>query len=570
MSHLRRLRAQSLPFSSQRRARDVMASVALIACVWLFWAHHYRFFDVQTWSQPIDYWGDALFSAGVVKACQEGSYVPFFSKLVSTHGAPFVASWNDFPIPEDLVFCGTGYLARIIGLFAAINVAYLGAGVLAALSLYWVMRAMRVRWQWSFLFGALFGLSPFLFHRTVHHFNLIFYWHAPWCLLLSIWAASRFGIPFRSRRFYFGCAVAAAAGFQNPYFLNFFLQMLALGTLAGALRHPKNPRKKSALSWVAAAGLCFFLSNMDTVFYQVTNGPNLNGTVRSEIDLEQFALKPFDLVFPQPPHVIPAVDRIATRHVQNTVIRTEHEYLGLLGGIALLSTLGAGVIAVMRRRITGRADLAMLTVWLMGYSVVGGLNAGLGAVGFVLFRGLNRASIFIMAISLLAFGLLVSRATRRWHWALQAAVAGLILPFAAYEQVFPRKTAPETVAIHERARADQELVAVMQARLPKGSRVFQIPPVDFPEVSFEPFRPFLWSEGLSYSFGNMRGRPEAAWHHRVAALPPPEMLKVLDEAGFQAIFVLGNGQPLANAFSAIRKVEYQANSAGASLILLNP
>jgi len=571
MSLVRRLRAHSLSFPTQRRGREALVSLALVACVTAFWMNHYRFFEVQTWAQPIDYWGDALFTAGVVKACQEGSYVPFFSKLVWTHGAPFVASWNDFPIPEDLVFCGTGYLARLTGLFAAINLAYLGAALLAALSMYWVMRAMRVRWQWSFLLSALFGLSPFLFHRTVHHFNLIFYWHAPWCVLLSIWAASRYGVPLKSRRFYLGCAVAAAAGFQNPYFLNFFLQMLGLSTVAGLLRHRGRPRKAAALTWLAVAGLCFFLSNMDTLFYQVTHGPNLNAMARSAADLERFALKPLELIIPQQPHIIPAVDQAAFLFTQNnTVIRTEHEYIGLVSAIALLSTLGACVVAVMRGRRSRPGDLGLLTVWLMAYSVIGGLNAALGAVGIVLFRSSNRVSIFIMALSLLGFGLLVSRATRRWRGWVQATVAVVILPLAAFEQVFPRKTAAETIAIHERARADQELVAVMQARLPRGARVFQLPPVEFPEASFEPFRPFLWSEGLSYSFGNMRGRPEADWQNRVAALPPAQLLPVLDEAGFKAIFIEGNGQGLANALSAIRPVEYRVSpGGGASLILLS-
>jgi phosphoglycerol transferase len=176
-----------------------------------------------------------------------------------------------------------------------------------------------------------------------------------------------------------------------------------------------------------------------------------------------------------------------------------------------------------------------------------------------------------MALSLLAFGALVTRATRRWRPWVQALVAAVILPFAAFEQVFPRKTAAETDAIHQRASADAELVAVMQARLPRGSRVFQLPPVDFPEASFEPFRPFLWSDGLSYSFGNMRGRPESEWQYKVAALPPPQLLAALDEAGFKAIFIEGNGQGLANALSAIRPVEFRTSrGGGASLILLSP
>jgi phosphoglycerol transferase len=175
-----------------------------------------------------------------------------------------------------------------------------------------------------------------------------------------------------------------------------------------------------------------------------------------------------------------------------------------------------------------------------------------------------------MAISLIVFGLLVTRATRRWRPWVQALLAVLILPFAAYEQVLPRRAAAEVDALHQQASADAALVAVMQARLPRGSRVFQLPAVDYPEVSFEPFRPFLWSDGLSFSFGNMKGRPEAEWQHRVAALPPAEMLAALDEAGFKAIFLLENGKELAGALTAIRPVEFhESTGSNASLILLS-
>lgn len=572
MPDVTRPRAQSLPFPRKNRGRELIISLALVSFVGLFWAHHYHLFeDVQTWAEPLDYWGDALFTAGVVKACEEGSYVPFVSKMVPTHGAPFVASWNDFPIPEDLIFCGTGYLARVVGLFRAINIGYFSAALLSALSLYWVMRAMRVRWQWAWLAGGLFGLAPFLFHRTVHHYNLLFFWHVPWCVLLSIWAASRYGLPLRSRRFYFGCAVAAVAGFSNPYFLNFFFQILGLSALAGWLRHRARPRKSAVLTWMAIGLGCFLLVNLDTIAYQLKNGPNLSAVARSETDLERFALKPFELIFPQPPHVWPFVDRLATAHNGNIIIHTEHEYMGVASSIAFLATLAAVIGGVLRRKVTRKVDLGLLTVWLMGYAAVGGINAGLGALGVVLFRSSNRASIFIMAISLVVFGMMLTHATRKWRDWVLIAICAVVLPVAAFEQVFPRKTAEEHLAIHAKARGDRELVEFMQSRVPKGSRIFQLPAIDFPEVSFEPFRPFLWSDGLSYSFANMRGRPENDWQHRVGALPPQEMLRELDKEGFQAIFILGNGQGLANAFSAVRRVEYRDSPAsGASVILLNP
>ena len=95
---------------------------------------------MQAWNIPLYYGSDSLLVMSWVKSSADGNYQPLLWKKVPELGAPFVANWNDYPVTEDtLMFC-IGVLARFIGLFAACNLAVLGAQLLAGISFYGVCR----------------------------------------------------------------------------------------------------------------------------------------------------------------------------------------------------------------------------------------------------------------------------------------------------------------------------------------------------------------------------------------------------------------------------------------------
>ncbi len=551
---------------------DLLRLALVLVIVTATWLHHYRFFTAQQFSQPIDYWGDALFTAGVVKACEEGAYTPFLLKQVSTHGAPGTATWDDFPIPEQLQFWGTGVLARVVGLFAAINLAYLGAACLAAGVFYVVARRLRVRWWFAMATAALYGLSPFLFGRTVHHFNLLFYAHLPLVGLLALRLASRAGVPWAKRGHVLW--VAVAAGLNNPYFLNFSLQLVVLGAFLGAMRRRgvkrAGSRMRTAAVWcVVAIGSAAAL-NAHVVIRAIQSGPNGQAMGRAPSDLERFALKPIELVLPSRPHVVPFVDAFAGRYEsQQKVLQSERSYLGLGAAIALLMALGASLLT-LGRRTTLAGDLGTFAAWLIAYSLPAGLNAVTGLLGITVFRSTNRASIVVATLALLALGRIVS--ARRWgRMELGAAVVTLaLLPFFIAEQMFPRLDEGQIAQMHARAAADAALMQQLEARVGPGAMIFQLPVVGFPEESFEPFRPSLWTHGLRYSFGAMRGRPEAQVQSELAALPAQQLGPRLRSLGFKAIVVDGDASGLTQQLQQVGAAERLVSPDGSLQAIVLP
>lgn len=551
----------------KREAGPLAIIAAVIA---LTWAHHYHLFGIQRLSEPLEYAGDAWFSAAAVKMAMVGDWIPFFSKRFDSLGAPFPAVWSDFAVPEVLAFVPVGWLGRLVGLFTALNLSYVMAAIAAGVSFYAVARYLRARREVAVPAAILFGLSRFLFHRTLHHFNLIFYWHVPLGLLVAFWAGSRRGLV--GRRFHAALAIAFITSLYNPYFTNFFLQSLALATTARCLKLKSWRSAGPALAVLGVVLVGGFLANWDMLSYALSHGPNPGAMSRNEIDIERFALKPFELVFPQAPHVFAWVDAMARRH--GVIIPSEYEYLGLFASLCLLWLLYRTVKSLLEGTVSGEARLGLLALWLMAFGIVGGMNAVLGVIGIPLFRSSNRASIVIMALALLFAARRLTVLTRGLHRGWLILGAAVVVTFGPYEQIFPRRTDGEIQSALNMARSDRDLVTRLESRVSENAKVFQLPPVDFPEVSFEPFRPYLHARHLAFSFGGMKGRPEARWQFAVANLPPADMLRALEEAGFSAVYMQRNAYPadqLAQALAALGRGErLESPARDAVVVLLHP
>ena len=195
---------------------------------------------------------------------------------------------------------------------------------------------------------------------------------------------------------------------------------------------------------------------------------------------------------------------------------------------------------------------ALALAWILAYSVVGGLNGLLGLAGFVWLRATNRYSIWILALVLLWGVLAISRtrpgrrrrgerrSRRRSRGGLDA-----------------RRPAPAADA-GGRGRASasgdgaptQPSPRSLEAALPAGAMLFQLPVVDFPEgqriraaSDYEHLRPYLHSTRLRFSYGSDKGRARDAWQRRVEALEPAAMADALERMGFSGLVVNRKAYP---------------------------
>jgi phosphoglycerol transferase len=197
-------------------------------------------------------------------------------------------------------------------------------------------------------------------------------------------------------------------------------------------------------------------------------------------------------------------------------------------------------------------------LWIVLMFTTGGLNAIIGSLGFTMFRGACRYSIVILAITLLYAARRLSAIERTAAAAapddrrpmLWNAVAAVLCLLILWDQVPPALKAEKTAIISRQIDADRQFTARMEAALPAGAMVFQLPIMEFPEAPapgvppYDHLRPYLFGNRLRYSFGGVKGRPDSDWQKDLARLPSLE--KVVEEIkgrGFAAIYINRNGFP---------------------------
>jgi phosphoglycerol transferase len=526
---------------------DLLALALLLAAIALAWCQANAKWSAADWALPPAYGdrvhGDVLQHLAFFKAAKDGDFVPFRSKIVPRLGAPEGANWNDWPIVEEFQVFGAGLLARAIGLFATLNVALLLGHLLAATAFYAVARHSRVSVPWAFAGGLAYGLAPFLFAQSPHHPFVQWCWHVPLFLPVWRWVATEPGIAPGGRRFWFGVVVALLAGFQMVYYTAIFCQLVALGALVAFLRARQWRPLLSAFVLVAATALAFSLMNLDTWEYRWAHGPNPGALDRPFKWLEIYALSVTNLFVPPLQHHWELFRAFAERHAAGAAQADEGSYLGLAGLAAFLFLAGMAVAAVVRRQANRVPLEAWQALWIVLAFSSGGFNTFAGLFGFTFLRAGCRYSVVLLAIALLfaAQRLSAWRPRRRWlPWAL----AGLVAALVWWDQTPRPPDAESRRSIAEAVASDRKFVAAMEAALPAGATVFQVPVMDYPESplasvpAYEPFRPYLYSEQLRFSFGTNKGRSESDnWPHSLEKLPLAQVVAAVKARGFSALWI---------------------------------
>jgi phosphoglycerol transferase len=276
---------------------------------------------------------------------------------------------------------------------------------------------------------------------------------------------------------------------------------------------------------------------------------------RSQADVEIYALRPFELFVPGPRHRIDAFAAAAERHRAAALAVGEFPsmYLGVVGGAAFIWLMVITLRSMLLAKRVGWARFGLFSAWLIFVAMDGGAMQMLQAIsGQVLFRSNNRVSIVLFMFALLFLARLLTRASTTMGLAFVPLCIVLIACGVADQtptnRIDPNVPHWETVVQREKvAEADEKLVAAVEQRLPVGAAIYQLPPIQFPEAGFygrlpdyDQFRPYLFSKTLRFSYGNMKGRPEANWQNEVAAMSETQRLAELSRRGFGAIYVLKN------------------------------
>lgn len=553
-----------------RRLSAFLLQAALLtgvaALVWLTATGNWT---ARDWQTPAAYSVDALETLAQFRLAEERGLALLWDPTVPRLGAPGQADWSAYPLPDTPWYWFAGRLSGWVGLVPASNLMLLLAHVSAVLAFFACARVVGHRVLPAAGAALLFGFSFSILHRGLSHHSFALAFTVP-PALLAVWlvAGSRGLIATPSGR-WLAIGAGALTGLGNPYFIYLFGVLLGLAWLGQAL----TTRRRANLLAGAAAGagclLTFGLSNLP--FIKATLTSSAAGLFsRSAAEAAIYGLRWIDLVMPPPNHRLPFAAELGREHVQVTPGEVSAPYLGLVGAGALVLVLIFTFRRIVRRRPRAlRPSYAVWAVAIMAFAVVGGVNHWLAQAGFDYFRASNRYSIHLLAVGLFALSALASRGWRTLP--RPAAVLAIITVTAIglWDQIPMSPGTQHRQALRSLVESDRDFANRLEAALPAGAGVFQLPVAQFPEQGpigrmsdYELLRPYLFTRQLHFSYGHLANSGLLTWQRNVAQLPPAEMVRELERIGFSALAVRTDA--FADAASGLRQ---QLSAAGRTVLM---
>jgi phosphoglycerol transferase len=507
---------------------------------------------------PFEYYGDVNLQHMLVRSVLDRGW--YFENPAL--GAPHGLELYDYPVLNgDTINVVILWLLGLVGFgsTAAMNILYVASFPLVGLTAFLALRRLGAAPGPALVCGVLYSLLPFHFLRSEGHLFLATYYAvaAGAYLATAVLDGDRLRLGTA-----IGLAVLVGAASGSFYYAAF---TVVLVLLAAALRFV-GTRDRGALragGLVAGAVLAVALVQLaPTLVYRTANGTNPDVAQRHTFESEVYSLKLTQLVLPLDNHRIGALGEIKRRYTEKfPPIDANAATLGVVGTVGLLWLLLVALGALVGRRPRGRyTALAALVLLSFLLATAGGVGTLIGVV-FPQIRAWNRLSVFIAFFALAAVALGLTALGRRVRRpAAFAAVLAAVLLIGIFDQTSPAFVPPYDVVEAEWDQ-DAAFYSSLEARLPRGAAVVQLPYEPFPEppaarqAVYEPVKAYLHTDDLRWSYGAMRGRPDD-WAGAHATRPAAELVPAAREAGFAAILVdrLGFGDDGAAIEAELREV----------------
>lgn len=492
---------------------------------------------------PFYYSGDATFYAMSTKAIVENGWYWQNPSL----GAPGVQQMYDFPTFDNAIVLLMLLISRFThNPFVVMNLYYLLSFPLITLTSLYVLRQLNLSYVPALFCSLLYAFLPYHFMRNQSYLVLAAYYVIPPAMLIALWIIRQDLAP-RTRKFIFSVLVCILLGSSGVYYPFFFCFLLLVAGAMGSLKLQKIRPLAVAVVLVGITAATVVVNLSPSVIYKYRHS-DAGVMIRGPGEAETYGLKISQLVLPITGHRIALFDRAKRFHNQNSMVsENDTSSLGLVGAIGFLILLAQ--LLSRKELITGAhgllQDLSILNI----LSVLLGTIGGFGLL-FALFissaiRSYNRISVWIAFFSLTAVAIGLESIYPR---TTKARIVFYVLLAVAFVGGFLDQTTPGYVPSYTATKAefvsDDQFVKSIEASVPPGAMIFQLPYIPFPEhpkvyrmADYDHFRGYLHSKSLRWSYGTIKNRDGDRAQQLVAELPGEEFVKTLVFGGFCGIYL---------------------------------
>lgn len=546
--------------------KDVVAVVLMLALMSVI---VYVLMDMKNFdlAYPMSYdGGDGMSYLANAVMLTEGSNVVETDRL----GAPYGYTGYDFYASSFHGFDNM-LLKILVGITnqpaLAVNLLFLLLFPMISLSSYFVLRQMRVK-QWVAVGGALtYAFMPYLFMRGMNHFVLASYYFVPVSILYCVWIYQDDNFMcfnkgfFKNWKNWFAIILSACIANNGiAYYAFFTCFFLVVTGLVKALKEKKLRYFGKACSLIGFVVLFMLISLIPTLNYILKNGVNDEGVVRTIDGVETYSLKIAQLFMPLNSHGNSYLEGIINEYNEAMPLVNENymSYLGVMGCIGFLILLVVLFIKNMGDDKPFKVQLEILSLLNIAgilLATIGGFGSLFGLLVTAMIRCYNRISIFIAFIAIAAVCILLSVLCDR-IWSIEkygavvrnciyggfAAVISFVMLWGIWFQ-YPGLMY-DYMGFKEYFISDKEFIESIEARLPEGAMIYQLPYHEYPEGGsvndmndYDLWVGYIHSKNLRWSYGGVVGREADNWLRTIDNSDIPDMIKKIKEKGFQGIYI---------------------------------
>jgi len=528
---------------------------------------------MQLWQRPdlrlpFVYHGEALYNGMLVKGILEQGWHLGNPAL----GAPTGLDLRDVPVSDNNLHFALIWPLRLVtsNYARAMNAYFLLTFPLTALAALYVFRRFGLAVGPALGGSLLYAFVPFHFARGEQHLFLAAYYLVPLGVMVALWlmAGAVSLVDDRARWSWrpcrgkliasaIVCVLLGSGGVYNAFFACFFF--LVAGVVV-ALRRRRVRDLALPVALVALTTAVLTAHYVPSILYLSRQG-DTPAVRRSPVDAETYGLRISQLLLPTTGHRLSAVSRFKDAvNSERGTNESDSASLGIIGSLGFLALVGGLLLppAAAARREEAVAyrtwrDVSILNLSAVLLGTIGGFGSLVALLVSSKIRAYNRISIYIAFFSLFAVVMAADYVYRRQregrgHWVVFFIGLGLLLGGMADQT--SRRAIPDYAKIAFDYANDEDFFGRLEAAMPPGAMIFQLPLMAFPENpsvhrmhDYDHARGYLRSRHLRWSYGAMRGRDDEVWQRWVADKPSAELVETLAVAGFSGLYVNREGYP---------------------------
>lgn len=512
------------------------------------------------WSIPFDYGTelgtDVLGMSSILKSyIQDG-----FSWKLTNISIPFLFNRKEsFGVDRIILLLEIICTQFFSSYGTCLNVLYFFSFVLTGFSAIYCLRSLKFSRVNSYIGSLIYTFLQYHMMRGEMHLYLSFYYTAPIAIIIMLWLINEAYLDERFSKYLFReirhayivlGLFSLIIGLQQPYYAFFS----ALGICFAQLYNVYHKHFSKVLEGIVYLGIITMTTlavNLEPLFHTSNTAMEYMHQQRTVANIEIYGLKIINLLLPIQNHRIPILAKLRQHYDSLVGVGNSEESwisLGLILAVCFCIALIAALIqgkADQRIKVCGCFILAFVLV-----STVGGASSIIGLV-FPLLRCYNRMVVFIAMFCVIVFAVLAEKldaflSSKKVPWSIRCGLLILLAVFAVWDQ-----TTPANVYAYESTKEeyiqDEEFVQAIEAIMPEGACIFELPLLPTGTTSiqnlrdYELYKPYLHARSSKWLHMYSVGSQTDQWVNILHGLPLRTVIDIIVCCDFQGVYIDSRG-----------------------------